>query len=1293
VTLDTYGHVTSLGSVTVTPTLIGAATASHTHSIANVTGLQTSLDAKASITYVDTSVANLVDTAPAALDTLNELAAALGDDPNFATTVSTSIGTKANKTTTISAGSGLTGGGDLSTNRTISHADTSSQASVDNSGTTVIQDVTLDTYGHVTGLASKAMTLADLGYTGATNANNYSHPTHPGDDMSVDTGPLSGATVISDLEFNVTTDTLGHVTDANATVATRTLTLADLGYTGATNANYITNNNQLTNGAGYTTNVGDITGVTAGSGITGGGTSGTVTISHADTSSQASVDNSNGTVIQDITLDTYGHITGIASANLDGRYYTETEADGRFVNASGDTITGRLKISSQGSLFFETSANGGYIPRPKGGHLVGNTSSYTGAIKIRMPVHGSTDMISFHVDIYDYATGESITMFIAGYLYQVTGSDEWSNLEVITLTGNTSKDYTVRFGGDGSNNCVWIGETNSTWSYPQVLVRDVQVGYTAVVDSWDDDWFISFVTSFDTVDETVSDNLPLSKSAKSWTTARTLTLSGDASGSVSWDGSANATLSVTVADDSHNHVISNVDGLQTALNGKLSTSGTAADSELLDGKDSSQSQSVNTVAVRNASGELFAYYFNGTGTFSTTGITSGMGRFTGTNGTDTYGRSYTAAAARTLLNVEDGATADQTASEILTAIKTVDGSTSGLDADLLDGNHASAFYLATNPSGYTTNTGTIVETGTSFSGTYPVYFRIGENNAYSHTNITYTGSTNTLNVVNIAPSGTVDGRDVLADGTKLDTIATNANNYSFPYTVSASASNSTVVQRHSSGYIYANYFNTSPNDIATGSITKIVAESGDDGFMRHATAPAVRSFLNVADGANNYSLPATPSVTSLSLADYIYHTGDTATYFQFPGTVGEMRVVSNGSPVQKWGRSNNITHTQFGDSVDIRLGDDGDFEMKFNGTDTYFVNRAHAGGDVLFMGEGSDGVLETAIRIDFSSAASSVALWYDNNQRLITNATGVAISGDISYTNATINDYIYHNGDTDTYMGFHAVDQWSVVTGGTQRLKVTNDTMTVAATLDMNGHTLDMNNNDIVGVDQIIHEGDTDTYIQFHEADQWRVVTGGTERLEVNNDTMTVAATLSMDGHTLDMNNNNIVGVGQIIHEGDTDTYMEFHSADEWRVVTGGVERLEVNNTQITSAEPIHAPSFHGDGSALTGLSGMNSWTSSTFAWVKDTTYSFTHDLGVAPKAFSVEYVCVSAIYGYAVGDTLFNMGERYSNWGQIVLQPTSTTVKMAMLDAGILIRRQDQQTTASVQYSTNFHVRLNLLG
>ena len=49
----------------------------------------------ATTAFVQTAVSNLVDTAPASLDTLNELAAALGDDPNFATTIATSIGEKA----------------------------------------------------------------------------------------------------------------------------------------------------------------------------------------------------------------------------------------------------------------------------------------------------------------------------------------------------------------------------------------------------------------------------------------------------------------------------------------------------------------------------------------------------------------------------------------------------------------------------------------------------------------------------------------------------------------------------------------------------------------------------------------------------------------------------------------------------------------------------------------------------------------------------------------------------------------------------------------------------------------------------------------------------------------------------------------------------------------------------------------------------------------------------------------------------------------------------------------------
>lgn len=55
-------------------------------------------------------------------------------------------------------------------------------------------------------------------------------------------------------------------------------------------------------------------------------------------------------------------------------------------------------------------------------------------------------------------------------------------------------------------------------------------------------------------------------------TARTISLAGDLGGSVSFDGSANVTLTATISDDSHNHIISNIDGLQSALDAKLDDS-------------------------------------------------------------------------------------------------------------------------------------------------------------------------------------------------------------------------------------------------------------------------------------------------------------------------------------------------------------------------------------------------------------------------------------------------------------------------------------------------------------------------------------------------------------------------------------------------------------------------------------------------------------------------------------------------------------------------------------------------
>jgi hypothetical protein len=69
--------------------------------------------------------------------------------------------------------------------------------------------------------------------------------------------------------------------------------------------------------------------VLAGTDLAKTASGGQVTINHSVTGA-ASVDNSNGTVIQDLTINGRGHVTGTGSVDLDGRYYTETEIDNNF---------------------------------------------------------------------------------------------------------------------------------------------------------------------------------------------------------------------------------------------------------------------------------------------------------------------------------------------------------------------------------------------------------------------------------------------------------------------------------------------------------------------------------------------------------------------------------------------------------------------------------------------------------------------------------------------------------------------------------------------------------------------------------------------------------------------------------------------------------------------------------------------------------------------------------------------------------------------------------------------------
>jgi len=99
---DTDGYSTYSASVaTYTDAKVNALSASvDAHLDANITALSSSAHSSrvalsgSQKTYIDAKVAGLVDSAPGTLDTLNELAAALNDDPNFSASIATSIGNR-----------------------------------------------------------------------------------------------------------------------------------------------------------------------------------------------------------------------------------------------------------------------------------------------------------------------------------------------------------------------------------------------------------------------------------------------------------------------------------------------------------------------------------------------------------------------------------------------------------------------------------------------------------------------------------------------------------------------------------------------------------------------------------------------------------------------------------------------------------------------------------------------------------------------------------------------------------------------------------------------------------------------------------------------------------------------------------------------------------------------------------------------------------------------------------------------------------------------------------------------
>lgn len=207
--------------------------------------------------------------------------------------------------------------------------------------------------------------------------------------------------------------------------------------------------------------------------------------------------------------------------------------------------------------------------------------------------------------------------------------------------------------------------------------------------------------------------------------SNSITLTGDVSASSYFNNLGNIELLVTVLDNSHNHTIANVTGLQAALDSKLpSVNYNAADilsklktvdgvdsgldADLLDGYSSSVSAVANTVVVRDSNGNIVSD-LNGnastasrllnTITISLSGDVSGSTLFNGSSNVTITAQVLDNSHNHTIANVTGLQAALDSVlntSDLHDMLLTIDGAGSGIDADLLDGQHGSYYRNASN---------------------------------------------------------------------------------------------------------------------------------------------------------------------------------------------------------------------------------------------------------------------------------------------------------------------------------------------------------------------------------------------------------------------------------------------------------------------------------------------------------------------------------------------------------------------------------------------------------------------
>lgn len=332
----------------------------------------------------------------------------------------------------------------------------------------------------------------------------------------------------------------------------------------------------------------DITTMTAGTGVTVSGTA--VSIGQA-------VATSDKPSFAGVTLTGNSEVTGNILPSADVTYDLGSSAyqwKDIYVGPGSLYVNGQQVVSdNSGTITISADSDQNVSVQTSGSGDVDLDPTGTGVIGLKGPVQitagsniSSSDgnAISFSnsidVDAIESRTADTNLVLTGNGTGNVTVNDSLSVTGNLTVSGTTTtvNSETISL----ADNIIALNSNFTSGSPTEdtgiSVTRGGSAAKTLLWDETNDKWTVgseTFVAS--TFEGNLTGNVTGNTSGSSGSTtgnaatatalatSRTIGLTGDVSGSGSFDGTGNLTITATIADDSHNHTIANVDGLQSAL--------------------------------------------------------------------------------------------------------------------------------------------------------------------------------------------------------------------------------------------------------------------------------------------------------------------------------------------------------------------------------------------------------------------------------------------------------------------------------------------------------------------------------------------------------------------------------------------------------------------------------------------------------------------------------------------------------------------------------------------------------